>query len=237
VLRALTGAAVASALPAAPVHWHASTAVGDPWHGRLARGVQLPAEGRHFFTWDPILKRSPDRAWRRWGTDRLVRLTLRVASEYAAAHPRAPRLGIGDLSRPHGGDFGIRYGWPGHVSHQNGRDVDVYYPRRDGRERAPTRVGQIDHALAQDLVERFVRAGAVLVFVGPHTGLTGPRGVVYRLVHHDNHVHVRIGPVRSARDRGGRAASRGDGLARSQRVGKPARAHERGARPVRVLPF
>jgi murein endopeptidase len=216
VLRALTGAAMAAALPAAPVHWHASTAVGEPWQGRLAHGVQLPAEGRHFFTWDPILKRSPDRPWRRWGTDRLVRLTLRVVSQYAAAHPDAPRLGIGDLSRPRGGDFGIRYGWPGHVSHQNGRDVDVYYPRRDRRELAPTRPAQIDRPLAQDLVDRFVRAGAVLVFVGPHTGLTGPRGVVSPLAHHDNHLHVRIGPVRSARDRDGRAAPRRDGLDRAQ---------------------
>jgi hypothetical protein len=222
VLRALTGAAVAAALPAAPVQWHASTPVGVPWHGRLIQGVQLPAESRRFFTWDPVLRRSPDRPWRRWGTDRLVRLTLRVVSQYEAAHPDAPRLGIGDLSRPRGGDFGLRYGWPGHISHQNGLDVDVYYPRRDGRERPPSRPAQIDRALAQDLVNRFVRAGAQLVFVGPHTGLTGPRGVVYPLVHHDNHMHVRIGPGvrrwrllgRSARGRPIRALELGDPLAR-----------------------
>ena len=43
------------------------------WAGKLRRGVQLPAEGPDWFTWDPVLKRSPDRGWRRWGTDRLVR--------------------------------------------------------------------------------------------------------------------------------------------------------------------
>jgi hypothetical protein len=29
-------------------------------------------------------------------------------------------------------------------------------------------------------------------FVGPDTGLKGPRGVVIPLVDHDDHVHVRI---------------------------------------------
>jgi murein peptide amidase A len=112
---------------------------------------------------------------------------------YARAHPDAPRVGIGDLSRTHGGDFGPRFGGVGHASHQNGLDVDVYYPRRDRRERPPTSPRQIDRTLAQDLVDRFVRAGVVRVFVGPHTGLRGPRRIVGVLpAYHDNHMHVRI---------------------------------------------
>ena len=174
------------------VHWQRSRALGLPWAGRLVRGVRLPPEGRHFFTWDPVLRRSPNRSWRRFGTDRLVRTVLRVVDAYARANPDAPRVAIGDLSRPRGGDFGRRFGGLGHVSHQNGLDVDVYYPRRDGKERAPVRVDQIDRRLAQDLVNRFVAAGAVDVFVGPHTGLTGPLRIVYVLAHHDNHLHVRL---------------------------------------------
>ncbi len=72
------------------IHWRRSQAIGLPHAGRLLRGVRLPAEGAHFFTWDPIHRRSPNRAWRRWGTDDLVRTTLRVVRAYAAAHP-APR--------------------------------------------------------------------------------------------------------------------------------------------------
>ena len=83
-------------------------------------------------------------------------------------------------------------GRPGHVSHQNGLDVDVYYPRLDRWELPPRRVAQIDRRLAQDLVDRFVSAGARYVFVGPNTGLTGPRRVVQQLAHHDNHLHVRL---------------------------------------------
>ena len=172
--------------------WRRSGSLGLPWSGHLVRGVQLPAEGATFFTWDPVLRRSPNRAWRRFGNDRLVSTVLRVLEEFAAAHPDAPRIGVGDLSRPRGGDFGPRYGLPGHVSHQNGLDVDLYYPRRDRRERPPAVPRQIDRRLAQELVDRFVAAGASRVFVGPRTGLRGNPRVVQALPHHDNHLHVRL---------------------------------------------
>jgi murein endopeptidase len=171
-----------------PIRWRDSRALGDVGAGRLVRGVRLPAEGTRFFTWDPLLHRSPNRAWRRHGTDDLVRLVLRILGDYAREHPAAPRLGIGDLSRPHGGWFG-----PRHATHQNGLDVDLYFPRRDRRERPPKRASQIDRRLAQDLVDRFVAAGAVRVYVGPNTGLRGPPRVVQVLANHDNHLHVRIG--------------------------------------------
>jgi murein endopeptidase len=174
------------------VQWHESTAVGSHTAGRLEQGVRLPSEGRTFFTWDPVLRRSPNRPWRRWGTDRLVRVVLRVARAFHAAHPRAPRMAVGDLSRPHGGDFGPRFGYIGHASHQNGLDVDVYYPRADGRERAPRFASQIDRALSQELVDRFLAAGAEMIFVGPNTGLRGPPERVQALTHHDNHLHVRL---------------------------------------------
>jgi hypothetical protein len=187
--------------PKAPpaIRWRRSVALGLPWAGSLVNGVRLPARGRHHATWDPIRKRSPNRIRRLYGTDRLVRTVLRVAAEYATAHPDARPLLVGDLSRPHGGDFGPRFGLPGHVSHQNGLDVDVYYPRRDGRRRAPLRAGQIDRRLSQWLVDRFVAAGAVRVFVGPNTGLRGPPGVVQPLANHDNHMHARFARTSRAR--------------------------------------
>jgi murein endopeptidase len=184
------GACAAAVSPVVPER--DSYALGKPWAGRLANGVQLTEEGPDHFTWDPVLKRSPNRPWRRWGTARLVRTLLTVLAEYHTAHPEAPRVGIGDLSRPHGGSFGRRFGGIGHASHQNGLDVDVYYPRRDHQERQAVRVDQIDRTLAQDLVDRFVHAGAEKLFVGPHTGLHGPRRIVRPLVHHDDHVHVRL---------------------------------------------
>ncbi len=201
------------------VVWRESRSLGVPWDGRLVRGVQLPNEGMTYFTWDPILKRSPNRPWRRWGSDRLIRPLLRVLAEYTAAHPETPRIGIGDLSRPNGGVFDERFGGLGHASHQNGLDVDVYYPRRDGLELRPSRPSQIDRALAQDLVTRFVRMGAVYVFVGPRTGLRGPRRIVQRLAHHDDHLHVRIRPDPLSRGRLGRSAQ--GRVLEAVRVGDP----------------
>jgi len=177
------------------VAWRPSTALGTPSSGRLIRGVRLPVEGEHYFTWDPVHKRSPNRWWRRHGTDRLVRVLLEVSERYGAAHPRPPRLAIGDLSRPRGGDFGRRFGPVGHVSHQNGLDADVYLPRLDGRERAPRAPDQIDRALAQHLVDAFVRARAQRILVGPDSGLTGPPDVVQPWPGHDDHLHVRLAPA------------------------------------------
>jgi murein endopeptidase len=180
--------------PEAAIQWRRSRALGKPNRGRLAGGVELPAAGTHFVTVDPVTGSSPNRPWRRHGTDRLLEVLLSVAAEHAAAHPGAPRLVVGDLSRPRGGRFGREFGGDGHRSHQNGLDADVYYPRRDGLERVPTRVAQVDRRLAQELVDRFVRAGAQYVFVGPRTGLRGPPKVVMTLGNHDDHLHVRIRP-------------------------------------------
>jgi murein endopeptidase len=116
--------------------------------------VQLPAESFDFATWDPVLKQTPNRGWRRWG------------------------------------------GGLGHLSHQNGLDVDIYYPRLDGLERAARRPDQVDRVLAQELVDRFVNFGAVKVFVGPRVHLSGRRSVVTPLVYHDDHLHVRLSPRR-----------------------------------------
>lgn len=169
-----------------------SVALGSPSAGRLVRGVRLPAAGPHHLTWDPIHRSRPNRAWRRWGTDLLVRRVLGVARAYRRRHPDAPRVLVGDLSRPRGGDFGRRYGIVGHASHQNGLDVDVYLPRRDRRQRGPRGPGDVDRRLAQALVDRFVAAGAQYVFVGPSLGLRGPPGVVQPLAGHDDHLHVRL---------------------------------------------
>jgi hypothetical protein len=178
---------------AARIEWRRSVAIGAPESGRLARGVRLPAQGRDYFTWDPVLKRQPNRDWRRWGTDELVRTTLRVIRRFHALHPRAPRLGVGDLSLPEGGSFGPEVsGGIGHATHQNGLDVDVYYPRVDRRERPPKHPDQVDVGLSQDLLDLFIEAGAALVYSGPSLPLEGPPEIVQPLVNHDNHLHVRI---------------------------------------------
>jgi murein endopeptidase len=175
-----------------PIQWRRCRSTGKPWAGRLIGGTRLPRDGQDYFTWDPVKRRVPNRWWRRYACDFTIRKVLRVLRAYRDKFPEAPRVGIGDLSRPRGGNFGKRFGGLGHASHQSGIDVDIYYPRLDGLERRPRYVDQIDTELAQALVDRFVRAGVKYAFVGPRTGLTGRRRVVRKLIYHDDHVHLRL---------------------------------------------
>jgi Penicillin-insensitive murein endopeptidase len=189
-----TPAARAPVVPA-PADVVPSRAVGRPNHGRLEHGVLLPPETADIVSWDPLDHVVPDRDWRRVGTDRLVAQIQAVAAAFRHAHPGAPRVVVSDLSLPEGGHFGAEYGGLGHASHQNGLDADIAYPRRDRREVGIDRVSDIDRPLAQALVDAWVAAGAQFVFVGPHTGLRGPRAIVQPLVNHDDHLHVRIPAV------------------------------------------
>ena len=97
----------------AAVQWRTSQSKGS-WarKGRLVRGVMLPELGEDFFTWDPIKNQIPNREWRRYGTDRLIRTVLTVIHEFRTEHDSAQRIGIMDLSRTHGGKFGRRVRWP-----------------------------------------------------------------------------------------------------------------------------
>lgn len=171
-----------------------SRAIGKPFRGgRLVDGLQLPESGPDHLTWDPIREVVPNRPGRRWGTDRLLRLVLETVAVFRAAHPGdAPRVLIGDLSRPRGGQFGREFGGLGHGSHQNGLDVDVYYPRLDRAELGPRASAEVDRVRSQELVDLFVAGGAQFVFVGTKVGLKGPKKVVQAIPHHNDHLHVRI---------------------------------------------
>lgn len=180
------------------IRWRDSEAIDSPAAGQLRDGVRLPNDGGVFFTWDPVRKEVPNRSWRLWGTDRAVRMVVQVLRDFARENPAAPRVGVGDLSRRGGGDFGVRFGKLGHASHQNGLDIDVYYPRVDRLGRRAKTPAEVDRDYAQDLVDRFAAAGAQKLFVGPSLGLSGPVGVVIPLVNHGDHVHVRLTPGPSA---------------------------------------
>ena len=185
------GDAAASGRPNYPaIRWRNSQALGLPHAGSLVDGVRLPVKSQDWVTWDPVLNRVPNRPNRLYGTDKLVRLLVGVIGEYRAAHPKAPRVVVGDISLRRGGEIDE------HVSHENGLDVDVYYPRRDGKALPPRTVAQINLRLAQDLADRFVAAGAQIIFVGFSVPLHGHRGVLTPYPSHDNHMHVRIAPPR-----------------------------------------
>jgi murein endopeptidase len=169
-----------------PVKWHHGASVGLQYAGRLINGTQLPQEGPNWVTWNPVTDSSPNLPGRLYGHERTIRAILSVLSGYRVAHPDAPKVVVGDISFRHGGRMDQ------HVSHQNGLDVDIYYPRLDRRATSPTSPQQIDRRLAQDLLDRFIAEGAKVVFVGYSSGLRGATGVVVPYPNHENHMHVRF---------------------------------------------
>jgi hypothetical protein len=171
------------------IEWRSGRSLGVPYGGSLVDGTGLPIAGDDWVTWNPVTDSVPNEPERLYGHERTIRAVIAVASAHRAAHPSAPRVVIGDISREGGGPMTDE-----HVSHQNGLDVDVYYPRLDRRLRAPGTPADVDRRLAQDLVDRFVAAGAQMVFVGYSTGLHGPTGVVMPYRNHENHMHVRFPP-------------------------------------------
>ena len=137
-------------------------------------------------TWNPNTDSVPNLRHRLYGNERTVRAIVSVLAAYRAAHADAPRVVVGDISLRDGGRMDQ------HVSHQNGLDVDVYYPRHDRHLSAPITTSQVDRGLTEDLLDRFVTAGAQTVFVGDSTGLHGPSGAVVPYPNHENHMHVRF---------------------------------------------
>jgi hypothetical protein len=185
-VRATASQVPTAAVTHAEVEWHRASSVGLPYSGRLENGTQLPVEGPDWVTWNPVTDSVPNLPQRLYAHERTIRSIVSVITAYRADHPNAPKVVVGDISFKGGGTM------EQHVSHQNGLDVDVYYPRRDDRLSAPISVSQVDTRLTQALLDGFVAAGAQVIFVGYSTGLEGPSGVVVPYPHHENHMHVRF---------------------------------------------
>ncbi len=109
--------------------------VGTATEGILCGGARLePDEGQPF-----VLLPSTARRGTTCGTTRLVKALRAAAAKVAAAHPGL-RLPLGNVARCGGGDL------PWSVSHNTGRDADLYFYMRsdDGRQHLPEKVAPID---------------------------------------------------------------------------------------------
>ncbi len=116
--------------------------VGSPQRGKLAEPARLPQSKRYY------RRRLP----RTYAAAHVVdQLTVAIGA-VTAAHPRAGRLAIGDLSDEDGGSLS------GHNSHQSGRDVDLglYFKKQPAgypKEFVPAANGQLDVAAMWTLLE------------------------------------------------------------------------------------
>ena len=187
----VTGCALALGAAAQPAvgatlphcHGHPSRSIGTPGNGRLVDGVLFPARGRDHFAWNFREQRIGGSDRTRWGNCRVVRAVLGGLAAYRRRNPDAPRVAVGDVSLRRGGDI------DGHATHENGRQIDLYFPRRDREPREPHTVVQVDLELTRALVQAMLHAGAYRVLIGPDIDIATPRRVIRR-AHHDDHLHA-----------------------------------------------
>ncbi|MCB9733729.1 MAG: penicillin-insensitive murein endopeptidase [Deltaproteobacteria bacterium] len=129
-------AAPGSARAAAP----RTGSIGSPSRGSLVGGVALAEEGADHYLLYPDRCFPPDapgalpQRSNFYGHPSLVRVILAATAAYRSAHPDAPRIAVGDLSHETGGLI------PRHLSHQSGRDADLYFPQRGADPRHPVPV-------------------------------------------------------------------------------------------------
>lgn len=164
------------------ISYRASVSHGTPNAGWLEGGIRLPIRGTGFYTYNPQTGEPPGGPERRFGSERLVRNLVELGEWWNRTHPNQPRLGIGDLSNRDGGPFR-----DAHMSHQNGLDVDIRLPRKDGVEGA-AHPGNYDRELTQAVIDRAASQGAELILVGPNLDVHGP---VTIWPNHDDHLHIR----------------------------------------------
>jgi murein endopeptidase len=174
----------ASARPTLPdCKRHPSRSIGSPGNGRLLHGVLFPATGPDHFAWNFRAQRIGGSDRTRWGHCRVVRAVLRGLAAYRRRNPDAPPVAVGDMGLRHGGEI------DGHSTHENGRQIDLYLPRRDRRHREPHAVAQVNLRLSGELVRAMLDAGADGVLIGPRIRIRTPAHVI-RWPNHDDHLHV-----------------------------------------------
>jgi murein endopeptidase len=164
-------------------HRHRSVSIGSPGHGRLVNGVLFPATGPDHFAWNFREQRIGGSDGTRWGNCRVVRAVLLGLAAYRFRNPEAPLVAVGDMGLRRGGEIDH------HSTHEDGREIDLYFPRRDRRLRESHTVAQVDLRLSRELVRAMLDAGAYRVLIGPHIRI-GTSAHVMRWPNHDDHLHV-----------------------------------------------
>jgi murein endopeptidase len=146
-------------------------------------GVLFPAAGPDHFAWNFRARRIGGSDRTRWGHCRVARAVLRGLAAYRDRKPDAPPVPVGDMALRHGGEI------DGHSTHENGRQIDIYFPRRDRKLRESYTVGQVDLRLTRELVRAMLNAGADQILIGPNIRIGTPTRVI-RWPNHDDHLHA-----------------------------------------------
>jgi LysM repeat protein len=121
----------------------------QPQPGRLVNGRKLPKHDAY------TIKRSHNV----YGTARTIKLIGNVVDSYSRRMPGGPKLRIGDISKDGGGPM------TGHLSHQEGRDVDIGLILQgelaDHLHFSGANENNIDLARTWALIEEFLATGEI----------------------------------------------------------------------------
>jgi len=157
---------------------------GTPSNGHQTGAVLFPAVTADTFAWNFRDQRIGGSHATRWGQCNVVRKVLRAIAAYRRDNPGAPQVAVGDFSRRRGGEI------DGHDTHENGKQVDIYYPRNDGQRMEPHTVAQVNQRLARSLVKHLLATGVKTAFIGQNTTGIPTSSKVRRWPNHDDHVHL-----------------------------------------------
>ncbi len=121
-----------------------------------------------------------------YGRSSTVQATKHICAQWAKKYPEGPRIGVGDISLPDGGDT------PAHASHEDGVDVDFSVITNNGKEEpSDWRHSNYSQSLTQEFVDlvwdNAVLKPTLIYFNDPQIKGVQPCGG------HDNHLHVRFG--------------------------------------------
>ena len=153
----------------ASVRWHRATSVGLPYGGHLVNGTQLPVHGPDWVTWDP--SRTASRTSRTGSMATSTRLNdhLRLPGvPFRQPDCAAPRRRRHQLSER-------RHDGRARLTPERARRRHLLPAARQAPERADRHEPDRPSS-GQDLLNRFVAAGAQMVFVGYFDGPPRPTG-------------------------------------------------------------
>lgn len=145
------------------------------WDALIGHFVTLPQSGPGYYTCFDAAST--------WGTSNTIASVKQVAQQWRD-QGFTVRLGINDISEPHGGYF------PPHDGHRNGTAVDFRLMRNDGQEAAVQSYwdGSYSQQLTQHLVDMLWATGEVefILFNDPNVSGVEP------WAGHDDHLHVQF---------------------------------------------
>lgn len=142
------------------------------WEALTGHFVELPWSGPGWYRYHDA----------GWGTGNTIATLKGVLADWSQRHP-GMRIGVGDISLPHGGPI------DGHVSHQKGVDADFRLVRGDGVEGPITYYdGAYSRSLTQELVNMLRATGEVELIFFNDPQVEGVEPWPY----HDDHLHIRF---------------------------------------------